>query len=60
MKPLAGYLIPKTSAEDLSTSLQIQTQTHDRISRSSAENFKWAAEYLKFRYQAECSQTRYV
>ena len=58
MKPSAGYLIPKTSAEDLSTSLQIQTQTYDRISRSSAESFKWATEYLKFRYQTECGIVR--
>ena len=38
MKLSAGCLIPKTSAEDLRTSLQIQTQTLDRISRSSAES----------------------
>ena len=34
MKPLAGYLIPRTSADNLSTSLQIQAQTLGRISRS--------------------------
>ena len=46
MKPSAGYLIPRTSNENLRTSLQIQTQTLDRRSRSSAESF---------RYQTECS-----
>ena len=29
MKPSFGYLIPRTSAEDLRTNLQIQTQTLD-------------------------------
>ena len=38
MKPSAGYLISRTSAKDLRTSLQIQTQTLGRISRSSAED----------------------
>ena len=38
MKPSAEYLISKTSAEDLTTSLQIQTQTFGRISRFSAES----------------------
>ena len=43
MKPSPGYLIPITSAEDLKTSLQIQTQTIDQISRSSAESFRCVA-----------------
>ena len=38
MKTWAGYLIPRILAEDLKTSLQIQTQTLSRISRSSAES----------------------
>ena len=38
MKQSAGYLIPRTSAEDLRTSLQIQIQTLDRISRSLAKS----------------------
>ena len=49
------YLIPRISTEDLRTTLQIQTQTLDPISRSSAESFIYAAGYLKFRYQAGCS-----
>ena len=55
MKPSAGYLIPRTSAEDLYTSPQVQTQILSRISRSSAESFRFAAGYLKLRYQTECS-----
>ena len=38
MKPSAGYLIPRTSAKDLYTSPQVQTQTLSRISRSLAES----------------------
>ena len=38
MKPSAGYLIPRTSAEELWTSLLIQTQTLGRISTFSAES----------------------
>ena len=60
MKPSARYLIPKTSAEDLQTSLQIHTETLSRISTSSAESFRFAAGYLKLRYQTGCSnQSRY-
>ena len=60
MKPSAGYLIPKTSAEDLRTILQIQAQTLGQISKSSAESFRYAAGYPKLRYQTGCSnQPRY-
>ena len=45
-EPLAGYLIPITSAQNLRTSLQIQTQTIGQISRSSAESFRCAPEIL--------------
>ena len=38
MKPSAGYLIPITSIEALRSSLPVQTQTLDQISRSSAES----------------------
>ena len=38
MKTSAGYLIPRTSAEDLSTSLQIQSQNLGWISRSLAKS----------------------
>ena len=61
MKASSGYLIERTSAEDLQTTLQIQAQTLGRISRSSTESlkrrpsFRIAAEYLKLRYQAGCS-----
>ena len=34
----AGYLIPRTLAEDLRTNLQIRTQTFSRILRSLAES----------------------
>ena len=51
MKPSAGYLKLKSSAEEMETNLQIQTQTIGRISRSSAESFRCAAGHLKFRYQ---------
>ena len=60
MTPSAGYMIPRTSAEDLRTSLQIQSQAIDRISRASVESFRYAAGYLKLRYQTVCiNQPRY-
>ena len=60
MKPSPGYLIPITSAEDLKTSLQIQTQTIDQISRSSAESFRCVPGNPKFRCQTGCiNQPRY-
>ena len=47
------------SAEDMSldfkTSLQIQTETLGRISRSSSESFRCEAAHLKFGYQTRCS-----
>ena len=61
IKSLAGYLIPRISAKDLKTGLQIQTQTFCRILRSSAESLRYAAGYLKLIYQAGCSnQPRYT
>ena len=57
MKALTGYLIERTSVDDLQTTLQIQAQTLGRISRSSTENlrprlsFRIAAGYLGLRYQ---------
>ena len=42
---------PRTSAKDFWTSLQVQAQILNRISRSSAESFRCAAGHLKCRYQ---------
>ena len=53
MNPSTGYLILRTSAEDLRTSLQIQTQTVSRMSRSSAEGFRYSAGYLKLRFRED-------
>ena len=46
---------PRTSAEDLQTSPEIQAQSPGRISRPSAESFRCTAGHLKFRYQTRCS-----
>ena len=55
MKPWATCLIPSTLGKDLTTSLQIQTQSLGQISRSSAESFRRATGYLKLRYITGCS-----
>ena len=55
MKPSAVYLIPRNLTEDLRTRLEIQTQALGRISRSSAESFRYVTVYLKLRYQPGCS-----
>ena len=56
MKSLARYLIPRTSAEDLRSSLQVQFQTPGSISKSSAGSFRCVVGYLKLRYQTGCSK----
>ena len=53
MSPSTGYLILRASAEDLRTSLQIQTQTVSRMSRSLAEGFRYSTGYLKLRFRED-------
>ena len=62
MKPSAGCLIPKTSAEDLypDSNPGAYIKILGRKFESLAESFRFAAGYLKLRYQTGCSnQPRY-
>ena len=60
MKYLAGYLIPRTSTEDLRPTNPDSNPRPDikilgRECKSSAESFRYADGYLKLRYQTGCS-----
>ena len=59
--PAKGYSLdlqitgPRTLAKDFQTTLQIQAQILNQISRSSTKNFRCAAGHLKCTYQIWCS-----